>query len=592
MRSEGVLIGVLVFALAAIPVHGEESDADESDSVLTREFAAKRISWEAEEALDHDHHRRARVNILAINDFHGHLSADRRIENRPVGGAAVLASYLKQAQSAHTGRNGVGRTLIVHAGDHVGASPPESSFFQDEPSMTFLNMLANEYCSDTDRMNPRCDLVGTLGNHEFDEGQTELLRLINGGTHTSGPFLDAPYRGARFPYISANVVDKVSRQPIVPPYVIKEVDGVRLAFIGAVLKETPTIVSPRGIEQLAFLDEIDSINRSVERLRHVEGIHAFVVLIHQGGRQTTYEGPTQPGAIMVGQEITRIVEGLDDDVDVVVSGHSHAFTNALVKNRNGKEVLVTQALSYGTAYADMRLDVDRRTGEVIKKSAAIVSTYADAGPGLNPDPAVKALVSMIEERVAPIVTRVIGQAAADITRAENEAGESALGNVIADAQRAALKTDFAFMNPGGIRKDLLAGTITYRDLFAVQPFGNSLVSMRLTGAQIYALLNQQWSNHPQRILKVSGLTYTWDNTRPLYDRVIEVRQQGKPIDRTAVYTVATNDFLAAGGDKFSVFLQGKEQVGGPIDLKALISYIKDFTGPITAGIDGRIQRLN
>jgi 5'-nucleotidase len=597
MRAQWLLTGVLIVsALATGPyrVHAEpQSDGDETDSALTREFAARTISWQAEGALIEKQHRLGLVNVLAINDFHGHLSAGRRIENRPVGGAAILASYLNEAaRITPADIHGFGRTLIVHAGDHVGASTPESSFFQDEPSMTFLNMLANQFCSYTDRMNPRCNMVGTLGNHEFDEGQTEMLRLIMGGTHRSGPFFEDPYRGARFPYISANVVDKISRQPILPPYAIKEIDGVRLAVIGAVLKETPTIVSPAGIEQLAFLAEIESINRYVQRLRETEGIHAFIILIHQGGRQTPYEGPTQPGAVMVGQEITKIVEGLDDDVDVVISGHSHAFTNALVKNRNGRDILVTQALSYGTAYADIRLVIDRDTGDVINKSAAVVSVYADAGPGLTPDAGVKELISMLEERVAPIATRVIGQASTNIPRAENEAGESALGNLIADAQRAALKADFAFMNPGGIRTDVLSGTITYRDLFAVQPFANSLVSMTLTGEQIYELLNQQWSNQPQRILKVSGLTYTWDHSRPVNDRVVEVRQCGKAIERTALYTVATNDFLAAGGDNFSVFLKGKNQVGGPIDLKALVSYLEGFSRPIVAAIEGRIERLN
>jgi 5'-nucleotidase len=458
MRAEWLLIGSLfVSALTGLPdsVQGAlQSDGDESDSILTREAAARRISWQAEGGPIEERGRLGFVKILAINDFHGQLSAGRRIDRRPVGGAAVLASYLKKAQNTPPDSNVPESTLIVHAGDHVGASTPESSFFQDEPSITFLNQLANQHCTYADRMNPQCNLVGTLGNHEFDEGQAEMLRLIRGGTHKSGPFFEAPYRGARFPYVSANVVDK-SGQPILPPFVIKEVQGVRLAFVGAVLKETPTIVTSTGVEGLAFLDEAESINRYVEQLRQTEGIHAFIVLIHQGGRQTSYEGPTQPGAIMAGQEITKIIESLDDDVDVVVSGHSHAFTNTVVKNRNRKNILVTQALSYGTAYADIRLTIDQGTGEVIEKSAAVVSTYADAGPGLMPDPTVKQLVSLAEQKVAPLVTRVIGQAAADIPRAENEAGESALGNLIADAQRAALKTDFAFMNPGGIRTDVL-----------------------------------------------------------------------------------------------------------------------------------------
>src|SRR5262249_47324402 len=202
------------------------------------------------------------------------------------GGAAVLASYLTQARNSPSDAMALEHTLIVHAGDHVGASTPESSFFQDEPSISFLNMLANNYCSYADKMNPRCNMAGTPGNHEFDEGQTEMLRLVNGGTHRSGPFFEQTYRGARFPYVSANVVDKASRQPILPPFVIKEVNGVRLALLGAVLKETPTIVAPTGVQDLAFLDEAESINRYVNLLQQTENIHTFIVLIHQGGRQT------------------------------------------------------------------------------------------------------------------------------------------------------------------------------------------------------------------------------------------------------------------------------------------------------------------
>jgi 5'-nucleotidase len=595
MRAEWLLIGVLTLSLlTGVPKQvqgGPEGDGDETDSLLMREAAARRISWRAEGPIE-ERERFGLVKILAINDFHGQLLGGSRTGGRPVGGAAVLVSYLKKAQSTLPDVNVTESTVIVHAGDHVGASAPESSFFQDEPSITFLNLLANQHCSYVDRMNPQCNMVGTLGNHEFDEGQGEMLRLINGGTHRSGPFFEDPYRGVRFPYVSANVVDKTNGQPILPPFVIKEIDGVRLAFIGAVLKETPTIVTSTGVDGLVFLEEAESVNRYVGQLRQGEGIHTFVVLIHQGGRQTSYAGPTQPGAIMTGQEITRIIEHLDDDVDVVVSGHSHAFTNALVKNRNGKDILVTQALSYGTAYADIRLMIDRSNGEVFEKSAAVVSTYADEGPGLMPDPTVKQLVSLAQQKVAPLVTRVIGQAAADITRAENEAGESALGNLIADAQRATLKTDFAFMNPGGIRTDVSAGPVTYRDLFTVQPFGNSLVRMTLAGSQIYELLNQQWLNQPQRILKVSGLTYTWDSSRPVGDRVVEVRQNGMPIDRAASYSVTTNDFLAAGGDNFSVFLKGENQRGGPIDLKVLISYLEGFSRPVAASIEGRITRVN
>lgn len=566
---------------------------DERETTAMRKAAAQTVAWRsgsADEPLNH----LMQIRILGINDFHGHLSAGQRIDNRPVGGAAVLASYLNAAvREGEHGLESDTPAFIVHAGDHVGASPPESSFFQDEPSMTFFNLLGNRYCSPQDRMNPRCNLVGTPGNHEFDEGQNELMRLIEGGDHPSGPFFETHYRGTSFPYVSANVVDKLSGRTILPPFVIKEADGIRLAFVGAVLKETPTIVMPTGVAGLSFLDEAESINRYVRRLREQEEIHTFIVLIHQGGRQSAYKGRTLPEGHMAGQEIADIVAQLDDDVDVVVSGHSHDFTNALFKNRHGKEILVTQAFSYGTAYADVRLAIDRGTRDVVEKRAAIVTAFADEGPGLNPDPQAAELVAQAERKVAPYVRRMIATAAGPIFRLENDAGESALGNLIADAQRASMGTDFAFMNPGGIRTDLPAGLLTYHNLFAVHPFGNSLVRMRLTGKQIYDLLNQQWSGQSRpRMLKVSGLTYTWDNRRPIGDRVLEIRKDGVPIDRAAAYSVTVNDFLAAGGDRFSVLTQGQTREGGPIDLKALIAHIQELPQPFTASIESRIIRVN
>ncbi|MCS6896679.1 MAG: bifunctional metallophosphatase/5'-nucleotidase, partial [Nitrospira sp.] len=556
------------------------------------------------------------VQVLGINDFHGQLSASRLAANRPVGGAAVLAAYLLAAQQDPNDPDLPERTFIVHAGDQVGATPPESALLQDEPSISFLNLLANRYCQYDDhrehkdrrggweeneahhdrgdpRLHPKCNLVGTLGNHEFDKGKDELFRLLNGGNHENGPFLENPYRGARFPTVSANVVDEKTEKPLFPPYVIKQVENIRIAFVGAVLKETPTIVAPTGIAGMMFLDEADSINRYVRWLRQVEGIRTFIVLLHQGGQQTAYQGPTQPGGVVNGRQLIDIVSRLDDDVDVVVSGHAHAFTNVVLKNRNGAGILVTQAFSLGTAYSDIDLLIDRTSQDVVAKIASIVTTYGDAGPGLIPHPQVAELVAQAQAKVAPLVDRVIGTAATAILRMESPSGESALGNLIADAQRAAMGTDVAFMNPGGIRADLLAGPVTYGHLLTVQPFGNSLVRMELTGQQIYDLLNQQWLNQPfPRILKTSGLTYIWDNNRPVGDRIVEVLHNGVPIDRLATYTVAVNSFLAAGGDNFTVLVRGRNQSGGPLDLDALIAHIQRLRQPFGAAIEGRIMRLN
>jgi 5'-nucleotidase len=530
---------------------------------------------------------RVPVQILAINDFHGQISAGKKVHNRPVGSAPVLAAYLKKAQKEFAGY-----TFIVSAGDLVGASPPDSALLQDEPAVMFMNLLGNDKCSVKDRLNPLCNLAGTVGNHEFDEGLGELRRLIEGGNYTKGPYLTSPWQGAAFPYVVANVVSQDTKKPIFPPYVIKEADGIPLAFIGAVTKGTKDMVMPSQVAGLEFLDEAAAINSYIPEIKK-KGVRSIIVLLHQGGRQKFYRGPTRPGNNVSGA-VKRILWNLDDEVDVVISGHTHAFTNALIPNRNGKEILVTQAWSAGTGYADIVLAISRKTRDVVSKSASIVTTWADAGPGLTPDPAATKLMLAAEAKVAPLSRRKIAQAATDIVRTQNRAGESALGDLIADAQRKALGTDFAFTNPGGLRADIAAGEVTWGELYTVQPFNNYLVKMELSGQQIYDLLNQQFppGQTLHRMLQISGLTYTWDDKLPPPGRITEVRKDGQPIDRAATYTVAVNSFLAEGGDKFSVFKLGANQVKGPTDLTALTDYLQSLPQPFSARIEGRIERLN
>jgi 5'-nucleotidase len=607
MHSRLLLIAAAASIVCALPAaahdqsHSLEADKldERAEGTSARQQAAARVTWRDEQwKRDPVVH----VKLLGINDFHGQLSP-RAVGSRPAGGAAVLASYL-QAASAEA-KDGA---FIIHAGDQVGATPPNSALLQDEPAISVLNLLANEHCRwfrldrqefaldyddrRADRQ-ARCNIVGTLGNHEFDEGINELLRLIDGGNHPKGPFLEPRWKGARFPYVSANVVWSDSGRTVLPPYTIKRITGdVRIGIIGAVLKETPTIVTPTGVAGLKFLDEADAINASVRKLRR-QGVNAIVVTIHQGIRQTSYEGPTDPSIQNLTGPIVDIVKRLDSDVDVVISGHAHGFTNALIKNAAGKQILVTQAFSASTAYGDIDLAISRRSGDVVEKSAAVITTWGDAGPGLNPDTRVAELVAAADERVAPLVSRVVGVASTVLTRAENAAGESALGNLIADAQRVVTGAQFSFMNPGGIRADLDAGEVTWGDLFTIQPFANDLVSLDLIGAQIRTLLEQQWQGQPTRILKISGLTYTWDAARPVGNRVVQIlNANGTPLDPAATYRVTVNSFIAAGGDNFLVLPQGTNRVVGPVDLDALVKHVESLTQPFTIGIDGRITRVN
>ncbi|WP_019341450.1 bifunctional metallophosphatase/5'-nucleotidase [Stutzerimonas stutzeri] len=562
------------------------------EGIKLRQQASERRSWRAP---DWRVEPVVTFNLLSINDFHGQLSP-RSVAGRPAGGAAVLAAYLKAASDDNT--------LIVHDGDQVGASPPNSALLQDEPSVSFFNLLANAHCRAFSRQlrmprsvqpfaQQRCNLIGTLGNHEFDDGRSELMRLLTGGNHRNGPFLEDSWQGARFPMVSSNVIDQSTGESLLPPYSIYFSNGVRIGVIGAALKETPSIVSPSGVAGLRFVDEADAINRSVADLRR-HGVRAIVVALHQGGRQVSYDGPTNPQADTVTGPVVDIIERLDDEVDVVISGHAHGFTNAMVPNANGKPILVTQAFSAGTAYADIELVVSRRSRDIVEKSAAVITTWADQGAGLSPDPNVAALVARADARVEPLVARVVGVAQGDITRSETPAGESALGNLIADAQRVATDAQISFMNPGGIRADLASGEVAWGALFAIQPFANDLVSMDLTGAQIKTLLEQQWIGQSYtRLLKPSGIWYSWSTSRPEGSRVIEMRDAtGALINPAAVYRVTVNSFLAGGGDNFTILTEGKNRVVGAVDLDALVNYIEALPQPFTATVEGRIQRLD
>jgi 5'-nucleotidase len=356
--------------------------------------------------------------------------------------------------------------------------------------------------------------------------------------------------------------------------------------IGAVVRETPTLVPASATAHLEFLDEADSINRAAAELeRH--GVHTIVVLIHQGlvGTRTAHgwewEGP-----------LLGIVARLDPAIAVVISAHTHHFTDTLLPDRAGKPVLVTQAYSYGVAYADIDLWVDPRTGDVVAKSARVVPTWDDAGPGLHPDARVGALTAAAERAVRPRNSKVVARVGAPITRAITPAGESALGDLVADAQRAATGSDIALMNPGGLRSDLRAGPITVGDILTLHPFGNRLVTFTMSGAQVLEALEEQWPRDPEelpRVLKTSGLFYEWDPKRPPGHRVVAACDAARrPLEPAREYRVTINDFLAGGGDNFTLFKQMRGGIIGPLDSEALTQYLSDRSGPITVRTDGRI----
>jgi 5'-nucleotidase len=536
------------------------------------------------------------LKLLAFNDFHGNLSSPSVASARPVGSAAVLAAYLEAAERAAPGH-----TLIVHAGDHVGASPPLARLLHNEPSIDFLNLLADEHCApgmalrffdaqSWQRSPDRCNVIGTLGNHEFDRGPAEIRRLLDGGEVAGAPTLDHPYRGSRVPYVCANVQERRTGKLILPPYAVVDVGGIPVGVIGAVLRGTNETVPAWAIEDVEFLDEADSINHAARELER-RGIHTIIVTIHQG-----LAPESAPDGIHYHGPLTEIVARLDPDIDVVVSGHTHNYTNTLLPSRDGHPILVTQAYAFGVAYADIDLEVDRKSRDVMRKSALIVPTWADAGPGLHPDARVERLTAAAKQLVDPLVASVVGRTARAITRTPTSAGESALGNLVADAQRAATHADIALMNPGGLRADLPAGRITRADVLTLHPFENRLVTLELSGAQILHVLEQQWPSRRDalpRVLKTSGLYYAWDSTRPAGAHVAAACDaQHHPLEAARRYRVTVNDFLAGGGDGFSSLKEAGTGQLGPLDAEALEQYFRAQSGPVDAHTEGRIVRAD
>jgi 5'-nucleotidase len=557
----------------------------------------------------------ARVKLLAINDFHGQLTPTKPIAGRPAGSAPVLAAHLRAAMAGSEDR-----TILVEAGDLVGASPAASALLLDEPAVAFFDLFANSSCGrmpppshqagGPDRFaplfDPGCNLVGVPGNHEFDRGVDELVRLLAGGNHPSGPFLEDPWRGARFPVVAANVRTN-SGGLLFRPYVVKSVDGVRLAFVGAAQRHTPSMVSPAGVAGLAFGDEVDGINAQVPQLQRL-GIHAIVAVVHDGGAgQAHYAGGTDRLATTPSAELKRLVARLDPDVDVLVSAHTHSFANLVLPNAGGRDVLVVQAYSAGTAFADIDLTVDRAGGDVLAKSARIVTAFADTG--LAPDPDAARLTAAAEAKVAPLTRRVVARAAGVVGRAPDAAGQTPLGQLVADAERAAVKgAEFAVTNAGGIRADLPSACpappcpITWGDCFAAQPFRDRIVPVSLTGSELQQVLERQWGapGERTRMLQVSGFKYAYSESAPRGRKVVPGslrRADGTPIERDAHYLLAVNSFLAEGGSGFGVLADLARRPRAartgdvePLDLDALVSWLERQPPPIAFRGEARVER--
>jgi 5'-nucleotidase len=569
-----------------------------------------------------------KVQILSFNDFHGNLEPPAGSSARVVighalnaagtaavdvnlldaagkdaaGGVEYLATHLRNA------RIGNPNTVTVAAGDIIGASPLLSAAFHDEPTIEAMNKLGLEATS--------------VGNHEFDEGYQELLRMQSGGCLPDGDGLNnqnscaaGTFTGANFHILAANVKYAGTNNTILPSYWVKNFNGAKIGFIGMTLKETPSIVTQAGVAGLEFTDEVKTANALVPVLRK-QGVKAIVVLVHQGGTPAVQQwvGPDQKtygvnstydytcgggGTLASDSAILPIAANLDPQIDMVISGHTHQPYVCDVKDPAGQPRLVTSASSFGRLFTETNLTFDRRTQDIVRASVKGTNMIVTRDVPKAADET--SLINTYKTLIAPIANKVLGTITTDITRAQSSAGESALGDLIADAQvndpsviTGGKTPVVAFMNPGGIRADLtfaktapetVDGVVRFEEAFSVQPFNNYLVSMDVTGADIWSLLQQQWSGpnvgSAAKFLQISkGLHYSWTGTSPT-QVVTAVSINGIPVanDGSASYRIVTNNFLSDGGDNFAAFKNGTGKYIGGLDIDGFAKYLPTTVQP-------------
>ncbi|MCX4644596.1 MULTISPECIES: bifunctional UDP-sugar hydrolase/5'-nucleotidase [unclassified Streptomyces] len=538
------------------------------------------------------------VQLLSFNDFHGNLeppagSSGQVTENLPdgttrkvdAGGVEYLATSLRTARKSHP------YSVTAAAGDLIGASPLLSGLFHDEPTVEAMNKL------DLD--------VTSVGNHEFDEGATELARMQNGGCHPKdGCFEDGKkFKGADYPYLAANVTNEKTGKPILAPYWVWKHNGVKIGFIGVTLEGTPDIVSADGVKGLKFHDEIETVNKYAKILDK-QGVKSIVTLIHEGGVPASgsynYDCDSPSGGAGISGPIVDIAKGISPKVDALVTGHTHNAYVCTIPDPSGKPRMVTSASSYGKLYTDTTLTYDRRTKDIVRTSVKSANHVVSRTQPKAAD--MTALIGRWNKLAAPVANQPVGYISADIPGRGAASPEEPLGDLIADAQLAHAKTldpktSLALMNPGGVRSDLVYkasgsegdGVVTYGEGFTVQPFSNTVNLADLTGAQVITALQQQVSGSNEASPKIlqpsAGLTYTLDMTKTGAARVVvdSIRLNGAAIDPAATYRVAMNSFLAGGGDGFAALGQGKNPLVGSDDLKAFNDYLtanSSATSPI------------
>jgi 5'-nucleotidase len=536
------------------------------------------------------------LQILGINDYHGHLEAGTpgNVDGDPAGGSEYLSAKLSEL------RQGKKFSLTVAAGDLIGGSPAFSGLFHDEPSVESLNAMQLD--------------ISSVGNHEFDEGVTELLRMQYGGCHPVDGcyFPDQPYAGANFQWLAANVVDDFGATPL-PPYWIERYNNVKVGFIGMTLEATDTLVAAAGIQGWEFLDEAETANALVPILQ-AQGVEAIVVLLHEGGSQTPPPGNVD-ACVGISGPIVAINEALDPAIDVMITGHTHLPYNCTLPDAAGQPRIVTSAYSYGRVVTEVNLVLDKRTHDV-RRDLSTATNHAVIQSDLTPDPALTAIIAKWQPLFDAAGNTPVGTITADINRGGTPPGtdrgvESAAGNLVADAQlwtTSFFGAQVAFMNPGGVRSDLTYadssgegdGVVTFGEAFTFQPFGNTLKTFPMTGAEIVMVLEEQcqpsFASRPFLHLGVSE-GFTYDLAKTIVAgvctsvSVTNVMLDGVPLDLAASYNVTVNSFLSDGGDNFNTFdTITAPKLDGGNDLLALINYLGTFS-PVAPPSTDRVNEV-
>ncbi|TYS31481.1 5'-nucleotidase C-terminal domain-containing protein [Bacillus pumilus] len=496
------------------------------------------------------------LTILSMNDLHGKIDQEYELDLKGDGSKGMygrmdyVAAYLKQKQAAQK------NTITVHAGDMIGGSSPISSLLQDEPTVELMENIGFD--------------VGTVGNHEFDEGVDELLRILKGGDHPKGT---KGYDGQNFPLVCANCEYKETGKPLLPAYEIIDVEGIPVAFIGVVTKSAAGMVMPEGIKDIQFTDEVKAVNEATKELKQ-KGVRAIAVLAHMTASQN--------GETITGESAKLAKEG-DDEIDVIFAGHNHEVVNGEV---NGK--LIVQAFEYGKAIGEVNVTLDRKTKDMVKKSANI--QYVDQS-GIEKDKEAADILAHYGKEVEPIISEVVGEAGVKMEGGYSNDGDTPLGNLIADGMRYSMKSDFAMMNGGGIRQNLEKGPITWGDLFNIQPFGNVLVKLEIKGKDLAEIIEAQISPQFGPDYSISGFSYSYD---PVTYKVVDLKlSNGSAVAFDQTYTLTVNNFMAtATGSKYApIGSLGKNPETGPEDLEATVAFVKSFEGAsIVYQKEGRIQK--